>query len=124
MHIRTRPEITAVDEDEPISLSTGADSSLTVHEASMNGPKRNIPVLASISKPIGPTRRKLLVHERKAKFTPTPAPKPDIEFTAEDVKLLKGEYDSLLNLDEDRLPQAWAAWAEEVGRQRHHLYLS
>jgi hypothetical protein len=35
-------------------------------------------------------------------------------FTDEDTELLDGAYGDILNLDEDRVIDAWVAWAENV----------
>lgn len=39
-----------------------------------------------------------------------------MEFTEEEIQLLVNDYDDIVNIDEDKAIDAWAAWAVAVGQ--------
>jgi hypothetical protein len=43
-----------------------------------------------------------------------------MDFSQEDIQLLHNVYDDIMNLDEDQVIDAWAAWAGRVSGASSH----
>ena len=55
---------------------------------------------------ISPLKTTRIVQEQPAR--------PNSDFTQEDVELLLHEYDAIMNIDEERVIDAWLTWAKAV----------